>query len=340
MLTSEQVKEYLRKECHADVAGIATAAPYNDVDKNRAAAHYTILRNANPAVDYEEILDPEVFVGGAKSVIVFGDNFYFGNFPYNETAATEAPRGIIGNFYLNSNILEKLMHKTTLISEYLQSNGYQTEPTYLGFSQKIKAIEAGIGSWGKNTLTNNKKLGSEFFISTVVTDAPLEPDSPIQMDCGNCNRCVEACPTGAIATPYTYQIDKCIIFYLMHLKEEIPLAVRDKLGLKIGTCGICSDVCPYNNNLTINTEDKLPDEDVYPELMPLVNISEDEYERRYGAQMFGFIMGGSRYLRRNVAVALGNTGNKKALPSLEIAAKDEDPLVRSHAVWAIEKIKK
>jgi epoxyqueuosine reductase len=126
----------------------------------------------------------------------------------------------------------------------------------------------------------------------------------------------------------------------MHLKDEIPPGVRDKLGSKVGTCGICRNVCPHNRHLRINETDKMPDDDAYPELIPLMNISEDEYEERYGAQMFGFIMGGSRYLRRNVAVALGNARNAKALPCLEIAARDEDTLVRSHAEWAIEKIKR
>ena len=102
---------------------------------------------------------------------------------------------------------------------------------------------------------------------------------------------------------------------------------------------MCSDVCPYNKDLKINEQDKLPDDMIYPELAPLMNISEDEYEEKYGSNMFGLIMGGRKYLRRNVAVALGNAADDKALPCLESAAKDEDPLVRSHAEWAIEKIK-
>ena len=71
----------------------------------------------------------------------------------------------------------------------------------------------------------------------------------------------------------------------------------------------------------------------------MMNMDEDEDEQRYGSQMFGMIIGGRRFLRRNIAVALVNTGNQKALPSLEIAARDEDPLVRSHAEWAIETIR-
>ena len=340
MITAKEVKEYLKKECKVDVVGIAPATPFSEEAKKRARATYATLREANPAVDYEEILDSEIFIEGAQSVIVFGENFYFGRNPYEQNNNGEEPRGEIGDFYLNGNILNKLVQQSSLITEFLEAKGFKAESAYLGFSQKIKAVESGVGKWGKNAILINKDLGSEFYLSTIITDASLEPDEPVQEDCGKCNLCVEACPTGAISTPYTYQIDKCIIYYLMHLKDEIPPEVRDKLGLKVGTCGICRNVCPHNRHLRINETDKMPDDDAYPELIPLMNISEDEYEERYGAQMFGFIMGGSRYLRRNVAVALGNARNAKALPCLEIAAKDEDTLVRSHAEWAIEKIKR
>lgn len=339
MITSEQVKQFLRKECKVDVVGITPATPYSEEDKKRANATYEILKKANPAIDYETLFDPENFVAGAKSVIVIAENFYFGKNPYSENNGGKVLRGEIGNFYLNSNIINKLVQQGDVISEFLKSKGFKSEATYLGFSQKIKAIEAGVGRWGKNTLVINKKLGSEFYLTTIVTDAPLEPDKPLKEDCGKCNLCVEACPTGAISTPYTYQLDKCLIYYLMHLKEEIPIDVRNKIGSRIGNCRICSEVCPHNRDLKIKEADRMPDDAIYPELIPLMNMSEDDYDQRYGAQMFGFIMGGSRFLRRNVAVALGNSGSKKALPCLEIAAKDEDPLVRSHAEWAIEKIK-
>jgi len=340
MLTSEQVKNFLLEECKVDVVGIASANPYSDEEKKRANATYKILKEANPAIDYESLFDAENFVASAKSVIVIAENFYFGKNPYAEDNGSKVLRGEIGNFYLNSNILNKLVQQGDSITAFLESNGFKAESTYLGFSQKIKAVEAGVGRWGKNTQVINKKLGSGFYLTTIATDAPLETDNPLKEDCGKCNLCVEACPTGALSTPYTYQLDKCLIYYLMHLKEDIPIEVRDKIGSKIGNCGICSEVCPQNRKLKINEEDKMPDDEIYPELIPLMNISEETYDQRFGAQMFGFIMGGSRYLRRNVAVALGNSGNKKALPCLEIAAKDEDPLVRSHAEWAIEKLKK
>ena len=340
MITSQQVKQFIRDTCKTDVVGIAPATPFSDEDKKLTNATFETLKKANPVVDFGTLFDPEDFADGAKAVIVFGENFYFGSDPYSGNEKSDMPHGAIGNFYLNTNILNRIMGYTSSISAFLESNGFKAESPYIGFSHKIKALEAGIGIRGKNNLVINKKLGSWLSLSAIVTDAPLEPDEPMKGDCGTCNRCIEACPTGALSAPYTYQVDKCNIYYLCHLKEEIPVDVRDKIGVRIGNCTICSDVCPRNSNLKINAPDRLPDDMIYPELIPLVNMDEDEYESRYGAQMFGFIMGGSRYLRRNIAVALGNSGSKKALPCLETATKDEDPLVRSHAQWAIEKIRR
>jgi epoxyqueuosine reductase len=339
MITTKQVKQFIQDTCKTEVVGIAPATPFSEEDRKRINATLGTLKKANPAMDFGTVFNAEDFVGAAKAVIVFGKNFYFGTDPYSGKNTADSPHGAIGNFYLNTNILNRAMEQTSSITAFLESNGFKAESTYMGFSQKIKALEAGIGLRGKNTLVINDKLGSWMSLSTIVTDAPLEPDEPLKEDCGTCNRCVEACPTGALSTPYTYQVDKCVIYYLCHLKDEIPADARDKIGVRIGDCTICSDVCPQNSNLKTNEADRLPDDMIYPELIPLMNMSEDEYEQKYGAQMFGFIMGGRRYLRRNIAVALGNSGSKNALPCLETAAKDEDPLVRSHAEWAIEKIR-
>lgn len=339
MITSNKVKKFLEEKCEAEVVGIATATPFGAEDKKRITTTLEILKKANPMMDNVNVFDPVDFVDGAKAVIVFGKNSFFGADPYSGTNRSEMPRGAIGNFYLNHNILNRSMLHSSLVREFLESNGFKAESPFAGFPQKIKALEAGIGIRGKNTLVINKGLGSWFSLSTIITDAPLEPDEMLEGDCGTCKRCVEACPTGALSTPYTIQVDKCIVYYLCHLKDEIPVDIREKIGVRTANCTICSDVCPYNKKLKVNEADKLPDEMIYPELIPMMNMDEGEYEKRYDSQMFGFIMGGRRYLRRNIAVALGNSGNEKALPCLEIAAKDEDPLVSSHAVWAVEKIK-
>lgn len=336
MITSEEVKQFLKDTCEAEVVGIAPATPFSAEDKERIRATLRTLAQANPTMSGNtEIFDSGNFVDDAKTVIVFGRNSYFGTNPFT---GNDGPHGAIGNFYLNQNILNRAMTQTGQIVEFLTSRGFQADSPFAGFAQKLKALEAGIGIQGKNTLVLNRKLGSWISLSTIITDAPLEPDAPVDGGCGDCTRCIDACPTGALATPYVYNAEKCIIYYLCHLKKDIPLGVRSQIGVRTGNCTVCSDVCPYNKKLAINERDKLPDELIYPELIPLMNLSEEAYEEKFGSNMFGFIMGGRRYLRRNIAVALGNAGDKKALPCLEVASRDEDPLVRSHAVWAIDQI--
>lgn len=339
MITAKEVKQFIQEKCGAEVVGIAPATPFSEEDKKRVTATLKIIGEANPAMGNFDVFDPEDFVEGAKAAIVFGSNNYFGDDPFSGNSGSGLPRGAIGNFYLNLNILNKSIQNASLVREFLESNGFKADSPFVGFPQKIKALEAGIGMRGKNTLVINRGMGSWVSLSTIITDAPLEPDEPLKGDCGTCMRCVEACPTGALSTPYAIQVERCIVYYLCHLKDEIPEDIREKLGVRIANCTICSDVCPYNKELKVNKTDKLPDEMVYPEIIPMMNMGEDEYERRYGSQMFDFIMGGRKYLRRNSAIALGNSGNEKALPCLEIAARDEDPLVRSHAEWAIERIK-
>ena len=337
MIASKEVKTFLKDTCEAEVMGIAPATSFSPDDKKRIVETLKTLRQANPTRSGStEVFDAEDFVEGAKSVVVFGRNSFFGNNPFNQNGR---PHGAIGNFYLNQNILNRAVIQSDQLIEFLKSRGFSAESPFSGFPQKLKALEAGIGIQGKNTLVLNKKLGSWISLSTIITDAPLETDTPLKGTCGKCTRCVDACPTGALSTPYSYEVDKCIIYYLCHLKEDIPIEMRNKIGVRVGNCTVCSDVCPYNDKLVINERDKLPEETIYPELIPMMNLSDEEYEQKYGSNMFGFIMGGRSYLRRNIAVALGNSGEKKALSCLEVAAKDEDPMVCSHATWAIENIK-
>lgn len=338
MLDSQKVKDFLFEECGAEIAGIAPARPFSEDDKKRVLASQAILKSANPSRSDSCIYNPEDFIENAKSVIAFGRNAYFGPEYKNNSSEPDGPRGTIGNFYLNERILNRAIEQASKLQQFLESEGFKGESPFQGFPQKIKGVEAGIGFYGKNTLVVNEQFGTWTSMSTVITDAPLEPDAPMKRDCGNCTKCADACPTGALSNPYDLQIDKCLLYYLCHLKGEIPVEVRGKIGIRIGTCTVCSDVCPYNKKAKLNTRDRLPDDEIYPRLLPLLNISQEEYDEKYGAKMFGLIMGDRRYLRRNIAVALGNANEKSALPLLEIAAKDEDEIVSSHAKWSIEKL--
>ncbi len=338
MLTKEKVKNFIQENCNPYLTGISSASPFSDTDRERFRNCMSALKAGNPIHSNEKLFNCTDFIEDAKAVIVIATNSYFGKSP-QKTDWAKNPIGEIGDFYLNDNIINSGMEKTGKIVNFLKSNGFEAEVPFVGFSQKAKAAEAGIGKIGKNTLVINKKYGSWLTLSTIITNALLEPDTPEKDDCGRCNICVEACPTGALSKPYNLNVSKCITYFLCHFKMEIPKEYREAIGVNIGNCTICSDVCPYNKQeLAINIKDKMPDEVIYPELIPSLNISEEEYQQKYGIKFFDFIMGGRRYFRRNVAIALGNSKCKEAVPELLKALEDEDELVRSHTAWALGKV--
>ena len=338
MLTKEKVKSFIQENCNPSLTGISSASPFSSADKERFRNCMRALKEGNPIHSNEELFNCTDFMEDAKAVIVLATNSYFGEIAPRANEKIN-PVGEIGDFYMNDNIINSGMEKSGKIVNFLKSNGFEAEVPFVGFSQKAKAAEAGIGKIGKNTLVINEKYGSWLTLSTIITNAPLEPDSPAKDDCGKCNICVEACPTGALSKPYNLNVGKCITYFLCHLKTEIPRQYREAIGVNIGNCTICSDVCPYNKqDLAINKKDKMPDEVIYPELIPSLNITEEKYQEKYGVKFFDFIMGGRRYFRRNVAVALGNSKCEKAVPELLKALVDEDKLVRSHTAWALGKI--
>ena len=156
--------------------------------------------------------------------------------------------------------------------------------------------------------------------------------------CGTCTRCIEACPTDAIVAPNVLDSRLCISYLTIELKASIPTELRPKMENLIFGCDICQEVCPWNSKAVPTTESAFhPREgNLAPELLSLVNMTQVEFSRRFKgspikrAKRRGFL--------RNVLVAIGNWGARKALPALEIALTDDEPLVRSHAAWAVGQI--
>ena len=198
------------------------------------------------------------------------------------------------------------------------------------------AQRAGIGWIGKNTLLINPKAGSYFFISEILLDLELEPDPPFINDhCGTCTRCIEACPTNCILPNRTLDATRCISYLTIELKDNIPFELRDKLGDWTFGCDICQMVCPWNR--------------FAPEGDPAFNASRPPHtlteELALTHQTFNQRFKGSPVKRtkrrgylRNIAVTLGNSGDIHYLPVLQNALNDDEPMVREHAAWAIDKI--
>ena len=199
------------------------------------------------------------------------------------------------------------------------------------------AQRAGIGWIGKNTCLINPKHGSYFLLSEIFLELALEPDAPLVTDhCGTCTRCIEACPTDCILPDRTIDATRCISYLTIELKEDIPAELRDKMGNWVFGCDICQMVCPWNR-FAGEGDPAFGDENPAHSLGEDLSMTAQEFSQRFKgspvkrAKRRGYL--------RNVAVALGNIGDMHALPVLQNASKDEEPLVREHAQWAIEKIK-
>lgn len=198
---------------------------------------------------------------------------------------------------------------------------------------------AGLGWFGKNTMLLNKRMGSFFFLAALLTDVELQPDEPHHTShCGTCTRCLDACPTDAFVEPYVLDARKCISYLTIELRDQpIPTELRYQMGDWVFGCDVCQDVCPWNRKAPASLEPALaPREQLNPaNLEWLLSLDEAGFESHFaGTPMHRT---GRAALLRNSAIALGNSRDPQALPVLERASHDPEPLVREAAEWALQK---
>jgi epoxyqueuosine reductase len=200
------------------------------------------------------------------------------------------------------------------------------------------AERAGLGFIGKHTNLISRKLGNWIFLSEIITTLELEADAPEKNRCGSCRRCIDACPTAAITAPFQLDARRCISYLTIELKGAIPEALRPLIGNRIYGCDDCLAACPWNRFArqgAMMRPHYRPDLEA-PDLIELLSLDEAAFEQRFGGTPIRRAK--RRGLLRNVCVALGNCGDPAALPALERAAADAEPLVAEHARWAIAQI--
>jgi epoxyqueuosine reductase len=200
------------------------------------------------------------------------------------------------------------------------------------------AQRAGLGFVGKHTNVISRRFGNWILLAEIVTSLELEPDAPEKNHCGNCMRCIEACPTRAIAAPFQLDARLCISYLTIELKGSIPVELRPAIGNRIFGCDDCLAVCPWNR---FAREGRLMKEHARsdlaaPDLIELLQLDEAGFKVRFAGTPI--LRTKHRGLLRNICVALGNIGDASALPHLQKAAKDSEPLIVEHAQWAVERI--
>ena len=205
--------------------------------------------------------------------------------------------------------------------------------------ERVFAKYAGVGWIGKNTCIINQKKGSWLFLGVILTSLELEPDLPAPDRCGTCTRCIEACPTDAILAPYQLDSNRCIAYLTIEKRGSIAEDLREGVGRHVFGCDICQDVCPWNRKTPATTASEFQARPglVNPALDWLAEISAEEFRETFrGSPIRRTKRSG---LRRNVAIAMGNSGSQKFLPLLDKMAGDEDEAVGECARWARERLK-
>jgi epoxyqueuosine reductase len=280
----------------------------------------------------ERRFDPRVLDTRFRSVVSLA-------YPYHSPSPPKLDwraelRGRIAAYALGPDYHDVVLRKARAVAEVVSeirdgivTRAYvDTGPVF----EREWAAEARIGWFGKNTTTLNREHGSYFFLAEIFTDLELEPTrGPYREHCGTCTRCLDLCPTAALADGYLMEPRLCISYLTIENRGAIPRELRPKLGNWIFGCDICQEVCPWNEPFT---------ESIAPELMPsmpeLMALDDAGFSGRFSK---GAVKRAKRRgLLRNVAVALGNTGNREAVPILARTMEHEpEPLIRSHAAWAL-----
>ncbi|MBW8745999.1 MAG: tRNA epoxyqueuosine(34) reductase QueG [Acidobacteria bacterium] len=203
------------------------------------------------------------------------------------------------------------------------------------------AEAAGVGWVGKNTCLIQQGTGSWTLLAVIVTSLPLIREAellPAADRCGTCTRCLDACPTGALIAPRQMDARKCIAYLTIEKKGEIEEELRPLMGRQIFGCDICQDVCPWNRKAPVGstTEMQARTELVNPDLAMLAAMTPAEFRTRFrGSPLERTRL---KRLRRNIAIAMGNSEDARYLPQLEAWQQSEDAVLRTTAAWAVQRI--
>ena len=294
----------------------------------------------------ERRCDPEKILRGARSIAVLGLNYFQGETLHPPTQSFgAADRGVatarIARYAWGDDYHDVITKKLRKVDEFLRSFGGQ-QKCYVDTGPLLErdhAAQAGIGWHGKSTMLVDERLGTWFFLAEILTTLEMPPDGPVPDRCGTCDRCITACPTGAITAPHQLDARRCISYLTIELKTAIPVELRPLLGNRIFGCDDCLDACPWNRFAQESRESafRARRSTTGMSLREYLDLTDAEFRALFRKSPIKRIK--RRGFLRNVCVALGNVGDPSDLPALERAAADPEPLIAEHAAWAIHQIR-
>ncbi|MFY9608610.1 MAG: tRNA epoxyqueuosine(34) reductase QueG [Blastocatellia bacterium] len=340
----EQIKQAAR-ELGFEVAGIASVGPL--LRDDAAFAHWRESGFA-AGMDYmtrrpELHAHPAALVSDARSLITLAINYYATSpaFEHKHRFGRVARYawGLDYHDVVKPRLILLAARIENLAGRKLHARCFVDAVPLL---ERAVAASAGVGFFGKNTNLLQPLNGSWFFLSEILVDLDLPADgNQIKVSCGSCRRCIDACPTDAFAGPYQLDSRKCISYLTIENKGAIPRGLRSQIGEWVFGCDVCQDVCPFN---------RFASDTAWPELKPEAGVgsglalrevlsiaTHEQFRARFRGTPL--LRPKRRGLLRNAAIVAANIGATSAVPALlERIKSDPEPLIRSHALWALAQL--
>ncbi len=284
--------------------------------------------------DIELRVDPERILPGARTIITAGLSYW-----QAEPQGDGLARGSLSRSAWGRDYHRVLGDKLACLAGLIRYESGAAVKSYVDTGPPVDralAVEAGLGWSGKNCALINPKFGSWLFIGQIYTELELEADSALALDCGECDVCLKACPTGALREAHVIDPYRCIS-YLTQMKGFVPPKYRPLMGRKIYGCDTCQAVCPVNRASEPGAPKFAPEFDtVRPRLLELLQLSNREFKERFGQSAAGWR--GRTVLQRNALIALGNLRRRDAVEDISACLKDSRAVIRGHAAWALGEI--
>jgi epoxyqueuosine reductase len=323
------------REIGVDLIGVTGAEPFPATRRLLEDRRRRGLYAPFAPADLDRACNPALNLPGAKSIIAVGLVYYQGKFP-----PPGGYRGYLARIAWGQDYHRVVGAKLELLQDFLRREvpGFR----HMAFVDtgplldKEVARRAGLGWFGKNTLLVTR-FGSWVSLGGILTTVNLSPNSPKQKDCGNCDLCLRACPTGALVAPGVLDPERCLSC-LTQRKGYFPLDLRQALGSRLYGCDTCQEVCPHNRDIPVTAEPGFfpGGQEHRPQLVQLLGMNNREFKTAFGTSAAGWR--GRTVLQRNALVAVGNLGDPDLLPVLEHCLRDPRPVIRGHAAWALGRL--
>jgi epoxyqueuosine reductase len=321
----------LGEELGLDVVGATPATAYEATERHirerQALGLFADMKftMARP----QESCHPESLLPGARTV-VSAALCYYADEPARPDGHGRLPR------YTWDEAYEELRGKLEELGQRL-GGAYRVLVDANQHVDREAAARSGVGFYGKNTMLITKRHGSWVVLGTLIVDLDLEATPPLDLDCGSCRLCVDACPTGALDLPGTLDATRCLSYWTQ-APAAIPEPYRAELGAQVYGCDICQDVCPWNRGVEKRRAGTEPGPYAEPHVSLVDWLRSDQDELRLRYDRLFVPRNDGRWLRRNALVAAGNVGGVEERDAVTGYLDDDDEMLREHAAWALARL--